>query len=74
MDQARKTKLEAGGVNVNSALERFMGNEAMAERYWQKFLDEKSYATLRTAIARERSGDGRNGGAYAEERMRHSRL
>ena len=32
MDQARKTKLEAGGVNVNSALERFMGNEAMAER------------------------------------------
>ena len=51
MDQARKTKLEAGGVNVNSALERFMGNEAMAERYWQKFLDEKSYATLRSAIA-----------------------
>ena len=27
MDQARKAKLEAGGINVNSALERFMGNE-----------------------------------------------
>ena len=50
MDQARKAKLEAGGINVNSALERFMGNEAMAERYWLKFLNEKSYAMLRDAI------------------------
>lgn len=50
MEQARKAKLEAGGINVNSTLERFMGNEAMAERYWQKFLNEKSYAMLRDAI------------------------
>lgn len=50
MDQARKAKLEAGGINVDSTLERFMGNEAMAERYWQKFLNEKSYAMLRDAI------------------------
>ena len=53
MDQARKAKLEAGGINVNSALERFMGNEAMAERYWLKFLNEKSYAMLRDAIDAE---------------------
>lgn len=51
MDQERKARLEAGGINVHGALERFMGNEAMLERYLQKFLTEKSYAELDAAIA-----------------------
>ena len=35
MDQTRKARLEAGGIMVDEALERFMGNEAMLERYLQ---------------------------------------
>ena len=31
MDQTRKVRLEAGGIMVDEALERFMGNEAMLE-------------------------------------------
>ena len=31
MDQDRKARLEAGGINIHGALERFMGNEAMLE-------------------------------------------
>lgn len=51
MDQTRKARLEAGGIMVDEALERFMGNEAMLERYLQKFLSEKSYAMLRDSLA-----------------------
>ena len=51
MDQAKKMRLEAGGIMVDEALERFMGNEAMLERYLQKFLNEKSYALLRDSLA-----------------------
>lgn len=41
MDQDRKTRLEEGGINLSGALERFMGNEPMLERYLGKFLTEK---------------------------------
>ena len=51
MDQTRKARLEAGGIMVDEALERLMGNEAMLERYLQKFLSEKSYAMLRDSLA-----------------------
>ncbi len=60
MDQARKARLEAGGIMVDEALERFMGNEAMLERYLQKFLSEKSYAMLRDSLtANDREAAGR---------------
>lgn len=51
MDQTRKARLAAGGIRIDEALERFMGNEAMLERYLQKFLSEKSYAILRDSLA-----------------------
>ena len=51
MDQDRKTRLEEGGINLSGALERFMGNEPMLERYLEKFLTEKSYAQLLEAVA-----------------------
>lgn len=50
MDATRKERLEAGGINVDAALDRFMGNEAMLDRYLQKFLNEKSYAALKDAL------------------------
>ncbi len=59
MDKERKTRLHGGGINVDNALERFMGNEAMLERYLKKFLDEKSYVQLVEAItADDREGAG----------------
>ena len=51
IDKDRKTRLEEGGINLSGALERFMGNEPMLERYLGKFLTEKSYAQLLEAVA-----------------------
>lgn len=51
MDAARKARLLEAGINVDSALERFMGNEKMLEKYLGRFLEEKSYAALEAAIA-----------------------
>ena len=42
MDATRKARLEAAGINVDGALERFMGNASMLERYLGRFLEEKS--------------------------------
>ena len=51
MDATRKARLEAAGINVDGALERFMGNASMLERYLGRFLEEKSYAALSDAVA-----------------------
>lgn len=51
MDATRKARLIEGGINVDSALERFMGNESMLERYLKKFLSEKSYTQLVDDVA-----------------------
>ncbi|MBD5539000.1 MAG: Hpt domain-containing protein [Desulfovibrio sp.] len=51
MDATRKERLKAAGINVDGALERFMGNEAMLERFLGRFLEEKSYAALAGAVA-----------------------
>lgn len=51
MDAQKKDKLKAAGIDVDSALHRFMGNEAMVEKYLTRFLNEKSYAALKEAIA-----------------------
>ena len=62
MDQDRKTRLKEGGINLSGALERFMGNEPMLERYLEKFLTEKSYAQLLEAVA---AGDREAAGVAA---------
>lgn len=60
MDAQRKARLEQEGINIDGALERFMGNEAMLERYLQKFLSEKSYIELQATVAAgDREGAGR---------------
>lgn len=45
-----KERLEEAGIDVESALERFMGNEALLERFLKKFPDDPSYAKLTAAI------------------------
>lgn len=51
MDGEKKARLEAAGIDLKSALERFMGNEAMLEKYLGRFLNEKSYLELVQAVA-----------------------
>ena len=51
MEENRKQKLIAGGINVDSALERMMGSEKMLEKYLGRFLEEKSYAALEAAMS-----------------------
>lgn len=50
MDAQKKANLIAGGINVDAALDRFMGNEAMMQKYLNRFLNEKSYAALLAAV------------------------
>ena len=68
MDAARKARLQAGGIEVDSALERMMGSEALLERFLTKFLADPNYdrlcramtalfETLTAQVAEFRAGD-----------------
>lgn len=50
MTAENKRKLELAGMNVDTALERFMGNEALLERFLKKFKNDKSYHDLLAAL------------------------
>ena len=52
MDEARKQALIAAGINVDEALSRMMGSEALLMRLLKKFLDDANYAKLLDAVAR----------------------
>lgn len=54
MDAQKKAALIAGGVDVDAALERFMNNEAMLQKYLGRFPTDKSYVAL---VAAMDSGD-----------------
>lgn len=46
MTESLKTQLIKAGVDVNSVLERFMGNEALLERFLKKFPQDENYQKL----------------------------
>lgn len=50
MDALKKERLVAAGIDVDSALERFMGNDALLERFLGKFLADTNYAALAAAV------------------------
>lgn len=50
MNEEVKRKLEAAGVDVGSAMERFMGNDILFVKYAKKFLDDKNYGQILEAI------------------------
>ena len=52
MEAARRENLISGGIDVDGALERFMGSEALLERFLGKFLQDTNYAALEQAVAR----------------------
>ena len=54
MDVRLIESLTDAGIDVNSAIERFMGNESLFERFLKKFLEDSNYHDLLAAIS---SGD-----------------
>ena len=51
MDNLRLKQLTDGGIDVNDALERFMGNEGLFERFLKKFADDENYEKLKAAVS-----------------------
>ncbi len=51
MDDLRKKQLSDANIDVDSALERFMGNAGLLERFLNKFLTDENYKKLTDAIA-----------------------
>lgn len=51
MDELRKQALAAAGVDVDAALARMMGSEALLLRLLKKFLDDQNFSKLQAAVA-----------------------
>ena len=50
MEQEKKVRLQAAGMDVDRALERLVGNETLLERFLQKFLESPYLDELTAAI------------------------
>lgn len=50
MTEEAKKKLEDGGVNVEEAMQRFMNNDKLLERFLKKFVSDESYGNLVKAM------------------------
>lgn len=50
MQELMRERLKEAGIDVTAALERFMGNESLLERFLKKFLDDTNYEKLAEAI------------------------
>lgn len=48
-----RSRLEAAGVDVDSAMERFMNNDALLERFMRKFKDDPNYRELLDAVEKK---------------------
>lgn len=46
-----KEKLKEVGIDIDSTLQRFMGNEALMEKFLLRFEEDKAYADLVEAVA-----------------------
>lgn len=53
MDTKTKEVLEKAGINTDDAMERFMGNEAMYEKYLARFVGDKTYEDLIEAVGKK---------------------
>jgi HPt (histidine-containing phosphotransfer) domain-containing protein len=50
MDEALRQALIEAGVNVETAMERFMDNTALLERFLRKFYVDQNYPKLKEAL------------------------
>ncbi len=57
MDEELKEKLIQAGVDVNSALERFMGNSALMIKFLKKFPADENYNILVTSLEADNFDD-----------------
>ena len=57
METSKKEALVAAGINCDAALERFMGSEAMLNRFLKKFLADENYGKLTEAAESGAAGD-----------------
>ena len=57
MTDGTKAALTGAGIQVDEALERLMGSEALLERLLGKFLEDRNLAELTTALAEDRRED-----------------
>lgn len=51
MTDEAKQKLQDAGVDLKGAMERFLNNEAMYEKFLKKFLADPNYQELAAAVA-----------------------
>lgn len=51
MEESRREKLLQAGVNIESAMERFIGNEELLVRFLKKFPDDPNYGQLKDAMS-----------------------
>lgn len=50
MDESFKKRLEECGADVETTVKRFMGNEAMYEKFLKKFKDNSNYSGLAESL------------------------
>lgn len=50
MQNTKHEQLTAAGINVEMALERFMGNEMLLERFLKKFPEDPNFEKLEDAM------------------------
>lgn len=51
MEESRKEKLLQAGVNIETAMERFIGNEELLIRFLKKFPEDPNYGQLKEAMS-----------------------
>lgn len=57
MEETRKEKLLEAGVDIDTAMERFMGREDLLVRFLKKFHEDGNYEALKTSVAEKRYED-----------------
>lgn len=60
MDEEFKKQLVANGVDVETTINRFMGNEGLYVKFLMKFQDDKNYESIQEHIAAGQYGDAFN--------------
>ncbi|MCM1084335.1 MAG: Hpt domain-containing protein [Clostridium sp.] len=57
MEDVLREKLLDAGVNIETAMERFMNNEKLLEKFLKKFPQDPNYEELLVAVAEKRYED-----------------
>lgn len=64
MDEKFRKQMEENGANVDTTLERFMGNEALYMKFIMKFLDDKNFGDIMEKLEKS-DYEGAFNGAHA---------